>query len=215
MSNEIFKNLKKAVLEFDAKQAANLVTKALEDKIDSIEILDALTEAIREVGDKFGKGEIFLPELIGSSEAMQSAASIIEEEIKKTGGANRESLGTVVVGTVHGDIHNIGKSMVCTLLLADGFEVIDLGIDVEADSFVKAVKEHNADILAMSALLTMYTAEQKKVIDKLKEQGIRDKVKVMVGGGSINEEFAKIIGADGYAPTAPEGVKLAKRLLRK
>jgi len=214
MANQILDNLKKAVLECDAQGASSWAAKAVEEKVDLLKALDALTDAIREVGDGFGKGEIFLPELVGAAEAMQSATSIIEEELKKTG-AKRESLGTIVAGTVFGDIHNIGKSMVCTLLVAAGFEVIDLGVNVETERFIQAVKDYKADVLAMSALLTMYTAEQKKVIDRLKEEGIRDKVKVIVGGGAINEEFARMVGADGYAPTAPEGVALTKKLLGK
>lgn len=211
---EILENLRRAVKEYDLKGAASLAKKAMEDKVDPIKALDALTEAIREVGDGFGKGELFLPELISAAEALQSATPIIEEEIKKTG-AKRESLGRVVAGTVFGDIHNIGKTMVCTLLTADGFEVIDLGIDVEAGRFVEAVKKHKPDILAMSALLTMTASEQQKVVEALKKEGIRDKVKVIVGGGAISEEFAKTIGADGYDATAPGGVKLARSLIGK
>lgn len=214
MESEILENLKRAVLEYDAKGAASWARKAVEEKIGPLKALDALTKAIREVGNGFGKGELFLPELVGAADAMLNATPIIEEEIKRTG-AKRESVSTVVVGTVFGDIHNIGKSMVCTLLTADGFEVIDLGINVEVERFVEAVKKHKPGILAMSALLTMFTSEQKKVIEALKKEGIRNKVKIMVGGGAISEEFAQSIGADGYAPTAPEGVELARRLIGK
>lgn len=214
MESEILENLKRAVLEYDAKGAASWARKAVEEKIGPLKALDAMTEAIREVGNGFGKGELFLPELVGAADAMLNATPIIEEEIKRIG-AKRESVSTVVVGTVFGDIHNIGKSMVCTLLTADGFEVIDLGINVEVERFVEAVKKHKPGILAMSALLTMFTSEQKKVIEALKKEGIRNKVKIMVGGGAISEEFAQSIGADGYAPTAPEGVELARRLIGK
>ena len=214
MEAEIFGKLRKAVVEYDCEGAASWARKAVKEKIDPIKALDALTEAIREVGNGFGNGELFLPELVGAADAMQSAIPIIEEELKKIG-AKRESVGTVVAGTVFGDIHNIGKSIVCTLLTADGFEVIDLGIDVPAERFVEAVKGYKPDILAMTSLLTMFTLEQKKVIKVLKEEGIRDKVKVMVGGGAINADFAKSIGADGYDPTAPGAVKLARRLIGK
>jgi 5-methyltetrahydrofolate--homocysteine methyltransferase len=119
----------------------------------------------------------------------------------------------VVIGTVAGDIHDIGKNMVGTLLKAGGFEVHDLGIDIQADKFVEAVVEYEAEILAMSALLTTTAPQQKKVIELLKEQGLRDKVKVMVGGGGISEDFAETIGADGYDPTAPGAVNLARRFV--
>ena len=145
---------------------------------------------------------------------MQSAVPIIEEELKRTG-AKRVLPGTVVAGTVFGDIHSIGKTMVCALLTADGFDVIDLGINVKADQFVEAVKKHRPDILAMSALLTVFASEQKKVIETLKKEGIRDEVKIMVGGGAISQEFADRIGADGYDPTAPGAVKLARNLIGK
>ena len=137
---------------------------------------------------------------------------ILEEELKKTG-AKRKVLGTVVAGTVFGDIHSIGKSMVCTLLVAGGFEVHDLGVNIKAEEFLEAMEKYQADILAMSALLTMTAPEQRKVIAALKEKGIREKVKVMVGGGAITAEFAESIGADGYDPTAPGAVELARRLV--
>ena len=214
MGNEMFEKLQKAIKEYDAQAAESLAKQAMQEKMDPIEVLDALTDAIRQVGDGFGKGELFLPELVGAADAMQKATPILEEEIKKSG-ARRESVGRVVVGSVYGDMHNIGKTMVCTLLTADGFEVIDLGINVETRQFIKAVKEHNAHIVAMSALLTTTAQEQKNVIAALKEAGLREKVKIMVGGGAISEGFAESIGADGYDPTAPGAVDLARKFVGK
>ena len=214
MSNEILENLKKAILEYESEKAANLAREALEKKIDPAKALNVMTEAVRQVGDGFGKGELWLPDLVGAADAMQSAMPIIQKEIKRKG-AKVETLGVVVVGTVFGDIHNIGETMVCTLLAAEGFTVHDLGVNVTAEKFIEAVKKYKADILAMSALMTMTAPEQRKVIAILKKENLRDKVKVMVGGGSITEEFAKNIGADGYDPTAPGGAKLARRLLNK
>jgi len=214
METEIFENLRRAVIEYDKKGAASWAKKAMEEKVDPVKALNALTEAIREVGDGFAKGELFLPELVRAADALQCATPIIEEEIKKTG-AKRKSLGRVVVGTVFGDIHNIGKTMVCTLLTADGFEVIDLGINIEAEKFIEAVKKYEADILAMSALLTLSAPEQQKIIEGLKKEGLRDNVKIMVGGGAISEGFAETIGADGYDPTAPGAVTLARRFVGK
>lgn len=214
MSIEILENLKKSVIEYDAEGAVRWVRKAIDERIDPLKVVDALTTGIKQVGDGFGKGELWLPDLVGAAGVMQSAIPIVEEEIKKRG-AKRETLGTVVIGTVYGDIHSIGKTMVSTLLIAEGFTVNDLGINVIAEKFIEAIKKYKADILAMSSLLTTTAPEQKKVIDTLKKEGFRDKVKVMVGGGAITEEFAESIGADGYDATAPGAVKLAKNMVVK
>jgi corrinoid protein of di/trimethylamine methyltransferase len=213
-SDHIIENLKRAVIEYDADGAASWSQKALAGNIDPIQVMEALTGTIRQVGDRFGKGELWLPDLVGAADAMQAAMPIVERELRRAG-AKRESLGTVVIGTVFGDIHDIGKSMVCTLLTAGGFEVHDLGINVSAEKFLDAVDEHKAEILAMSALLTTTAPEQRKVIELLKKRGIRDKVKIMVGGGALTTDFAESIGADGYDPTAPGAVELARRLVGK
>lgn len=214
MSIEVLENLKKAIMEYDSQGAANWARKAVEAGIDPVEALDAMTVAIRQVGNGFGRGEFWLPDLIGAADAMSAATPILEEEIKRRG-TKRESLGTVVIGTVYGDIHTIGKTMVATLLTANGFQVYDVGINVTAEKFVEAIKQYKPDMLAMSALMTMTAPEQKKVIESLKKEGLRDKVKIMVGGGAITQEFADSIGADGYDPTAPGAVKLARKLVGK
>jgi corrinoid protein of di/trimethylamine methyltransferase len=214
MSSEILENLKKAITGYDREGAADWARKAVREKIDPIKALDTMTVAIRQIGDGFGKGELWLPDLVGAAAAMTAATPIIEEEINRVG-ATRESLGIVVIGTVYGDIHTIGKTMVATLLTANGFAVNDLGINVTAESFVQGVNEHKADILAMSALMTTTAPEQRKVVGALKKEGIRDTVKIMVGGGAITQEFADSIGADGYDPTAPGAVELARRLVGK
>ncbi len=214
MENVILENLGRAVKDYDVQGAVQWANNAVEEGIDPLLALDSLTEAIREVGDAFGAGELFLPELVSAAEAMQAAMPIIEERLHSSG-LERESVGKVVAGTVTGDIHNIGKSMLCTLLVADGFEVIDLGIDVSTERFLEVVKNERPDVLAMSALLTITAMEQKKVIEALKEAGIRDRLKIIVGGGAINDEFAAGIGADGYDPTAPGGVGLCRSLLGK
>lgn len=214
MSNEILRNLKKAVLEYDGEAAANWARKALEEMVDPAKALDALTEGIKQVGDGYGRGELWLPDLVGAAEAMKGAVPILEEEIKRRG-KKRETAGVIVLGTVKGDIHDIGKNIVATLLTINGFGVVDLGVDVATEKFIGAVVQHKADILALSALLTMTAHEQRRVIDALKEEGIRDKVKVMVGGGALTQGFADDIGADGYEPTAVGAAKLARRLTGK
>lgn len=209
---DILDNLKKAVFEYDRQLAARSAVEAVEKGIDPIEAMNVMTTAIREIGLAFGKGELWLPELVGASDAMQGATPILEEEMKRKG-RHRESLGMVVAGTVFGDIHSIGKTMVTTLLTAAGFRIEDLGINVKAEEFSTAVKKHDADLLVMSALMTTTMTEQEKVIEALKKEGTREKVKVMVGGAAVTDEFAESIGADGYDPTAPGAAELARRLL--
>ena len=212
MEREILDNLIKCVVEYDVKGAAEWARKSVSEGVDPLKSLDALTEAIRQVGDEFALGERWLPDLVGAADALQSAMPVLETEIKRRG-IIRESVGTVVIGTVKGDIHTIGKTMVGTFLTAAGFQVHDIGVDVSAQQFVDAVRQYKADIVAMSALLTFTAPEQKRVIEVLKEAGIRDQVKVIVGGGAITEAFAKSIGADGYRPEAPAVVGLAKQLV--
>ncbi len=212
MTSENIEKLKKVVMDFDIDSAESVAKEALDSGVDPIDAANALTQSIQIIGDKFGKGELFLPDLVCASEVLKNAFPPINAAIEAKG-EKQKSVGTVVIGTVFGDIHNIGKNMVATLLYASGFEVIDLGINVKSEDFLKAVKEKNPDVLAMSALLTTTAMEQKNVIEGLKKDGVRDKVKVIVGGSPINQEFADSIGADGYGATAPEGVKLVKRLL--
>lgn len=214
MDLEVLEQLKKAIIEYDRQGAVKFAKKAVEEKVDPIQALDAMTVAIRQVGDGFGRGDLWLPELVGAAAAMAAATPIVEEEIKRVD-ARRESLGTLVIGTVSGDIHTIGKTMVATLLTADGFVVKDLGTNVSAEGFVSGIKQYKADILAMSALMTTTAPEQRKVIEILKKEGLRGEVKIMVGGGAITQGFADSIGADGYDPTAPGAVKLARRLAEK
>ena len=213
MENEILANLAKAVKDYDAPGAAALAGQAMELGIEPSLALDALTESIREVGDAFGTGELFLPELVGAAEAMEAAMPIVEKFIKQRG-ETRASAGKVITGTVFGDIHNIGKTIFSTLLTADGFEVIDLGINVPTEKFVETVRLEQPDVIAMSALLTITAQEQKNVIEALTAAGLRDGLKVIVGGGAISQRFADSIGADGYAPTAPGGVSLTRELLQ-
>jgi len=212
MEIEILENIKKAVMGYNRKEVASWARKAVEQKVDPIKALNAFTEAIRQVGDGFERGELWLPDLVGAADAMQDGTLILEEEIKRTG-VEKKGIATVVAGTVFGDIHSIGIGMVCALLTAAGFDVHMLGVNVKVEQFVEAVKQYKPDILAMSALLTYTAQEQGKVIDALKKEGIRNKVKVMVGGGALNIDFAKRIGADGYEPTAPRAVDLARKLL--
>jgi trimethylamine corrinoid protein len=210
----ILDNLRKAIFEYNNNLASASAIAAVKKGIDPLEAMKVMTVAIREIGDAFGKGELWLPDLVGASDAMQAATPVLEEEMKRRG-AHRQSLGTVVAGTVFGDIHSIGKTMVTTLLTAAGFHVEDLGVNVKAEAFVEAIQKHSGDLLAMSALMTTTMTEQEKVIETLKREGIRERVKVMIGGAAVTDEFAEEIGADGYDPTAPGAVELARELLGK
>ncbi|NLA27192.1 MAG: hypothetical protein GX878_07330 [Firmicutes bacterium] len=212
MTEEILAGLKNAVLDFESEEAIKYAALAIENNVDPIEAMDVMVEAIKIIGDGFQTGELFLPELVGAADVMQKATPIIEKAIRERGG-KRQTLGTVVIGTVFGDIHTIGKSMVATLLTAEGFTVHDVGINVASDDFMDAVNRYEPDILAMSALLTTTAPETIKVIESLKKAGKRELVKVMVGGGAISEEFANHVGADGYSPTAPGAVNTAIKLL--
>ena len=212
--SEIIDGLKEAIIGYDKNLARQLATQALEEGIDPGEILDATTEVIRKIGDDFGKGELFLPELVGAASAMSEAISVVEVKIEKSG-EKVEKIGTVVLGTVKGDIHDIGKTMVKTFLVAENFRVIDLGVDVAPEKFIQAIDKYNAEILALSALLTTTVTEQRKTIETLTDKGIRDKLKVIIGGAAANQEYSDEIGADGYESTAPRASRLCKSLLNK
>ncbi len=209
----LLKELKNAVLNYDVEGAVEAAKKVLKEGVDPImAIEEGLASGIREVGDKYGAGEVFLTELMMAAEAMKAAVEVLKPEILKRG-SSLKTLGKVLIGTVEGDIHDIGKNLVATMLMVNGFEVIDLGADVPVEVFVQKVKELKPNILGMSALLTTTMPKQKEVIEKLREEGLRDKVKVLVGGAPVTEEWAREIGADGYAPNAIEAVKVAKRVL--
>ena len=212
MSNDILDNLKKAILDYDPDASTEWARKAVEAGLNPADALAAMTDAIRVIGEGFREGDLFLPDLVGGADALTAATPIIEEEIQRIG-AKTETMGIVVIGTVYGDIHTIGKTMVATLLQAEGFTVHDIGINVTAEEFVAGIRKHKPDILAMSALMTMTAPEQRKVVESLQAEGLRDGVKIMVGGGAITQEFADSIGADGYNPTAPGAAKLARTLM--
>ena len=208
---EHLENLVEAIRAYNSKGAESSAQKAMDEGVDPLAALDAVSGVMKDIGDRFEAEELWLPDLIGAADAAQAALAVIEIKIVGSG-QQPERQGIVVLGTVSGDIHNIGKTMVGALLTAHGFKVVDIGTNVTSAQFIEAVKDNNADILALSALLTTTAVEQAKVIESLKEEGLRDQVKVMVGGGAITPEFADEIGADGYRATAPEAVGLAVEL---
>jgi corrinoid protein of di/trimethylamine methyltransferase len=213
MSEELYKQMAQAVIDGDDDEAAALAQKALDQGVDPLEAINkGFTAGMDVVGELYASGEYFLPDLILGGEAMKAALSVLEPALQAAGQA-RAVLGKVVLGTVKGDIHEIGKSLVGSMLAANGFEVYDLGIDVEAEGFVAKAREYDADIVALSALLTTTMLHQRDVIEHLSEAGLRDKVKVMVGGSPVTQAWADQIGADGFAEDAANAVTVAKRLM--
>ena len=207
------KRLAEAVVEGDAEKSEETAKKTVELGLDPLQVLDeGIIKPLREIGDRFGRGEIFLTDLVMSAEAAKVAMEVLVAEIKRRG---REVgyLGRVVLGTVAGDIHDIGKNIVGALLSVEGFEVIDLGADVPTEKFVEKVRELKPNILGLSALLTVTMPVQREVIEALKEAGLRDTVKVMVGGAPVTAEWAEEIGADAYGADAIDAVKKAKKLI--
>ncbi len=212
MKEQLFAELAETVHTFDRERAEKLALESIAAGIDPLETLEALTKAIREIGDLYDSGEVFLPELIAASEVTSAASAPLEAEIERCN-MKKQSMGRVVIGTVFGDIHDIGKNMVATLLRASGFDVYDCGTNVKSDLFIERIRREQADLLALSALLTTTAEEQRRTISALKEQGLRDTVGIMVGGGGITKKFADDIGSDGYAATASGAAALAKKLL--
>ena len=205
--------LNEGVIKGDGSVVEAEVNKALSEGAEARDILvKGLIGGMGVVGERFGAGDMFLPEVLMSAHAMHQGLDIVKPLLAKAG---EKALGSVVIGTVEGDIHDIGKRIVGFMLEGNGYEVTDLGTDVKAEAFVQAIEEHKPDILGMSALLTTTMPNMGKTIDLLKEKGLRKGIKVMVGGAPINEQYAKSIGADGYAPEAGSAVELVKKLLAR
>jgi corrinoid protein of di/trimethylamine methyltransferase len=212
MSEEILAKLAQAVIDGEPEDAEDLARQALEAGLDPLRCInEGLTPGIDRVGELFATGEYFLPDLIIGGDAMKAALAVLEPAL--AGDQERKVLGRVVLGTVEGDLHEIGKTLVGTMLTANGFEVTDIGIDRPAAEFVSAVKETGATLVGASALLTTTMLHQQEVIEALREAGLREQVKVMVGGAPVTKSWAAKIGADGYAEDAISAVDLAKRLV--
>lgn len=200
-----------AILKGQLEESIRLTTEAVSREIPPKTIIDNyMTKAMEEVGRRFENHEAFVPELLLAGRAMKGALEVLRPHLSRGSSAH---LGKVVIGTVKGDLHDIGKNLVASMLEGCGFEVINIGIDISSDKFIQVIKEHEADILCMSALLTTTMGYMEEVINALKVSGIRDKVKVMIGGAPVSESFARQIGADGYSENANAAVCLAKSLI--
>ena len=195
----------------DAEKVGELVKQALEENLLPKDILEnGLIKGMDIIGAKFKKNEVYVPEVLIAARAMHAGMSILRPKLIETGVKN---IGTIAIGTVKGDLHDIGKNLVKMMLEGAGFEVIDLGVDVSTDRFVEAVKEHKLNIIGMSALLTTTMVNMAEVIKALEAAGLRDKVKVMIGGAPITQNYADQIGADGYSPDAASAVDKAKTFI--
>lgn len=215
MSHPLHAQMKQAIYDGDPDAAQELARQALAANLDPLEaIQQGYLPGMQQVGREFGDGQLFLPDVVLAAEAMKKAAAILEPEMKKRG-TSRETAGCVVLGTVQGDVHEIGKSLVGTLLSANGFEVHDLGVDVPFEKFAEKAREVKADIVGVSALLTTTMTGQRNVIEALDDLGLRPGVKVMVGGAPVTRAWAEEIGADGYSEDAISAVELAKSLMTR
>ena len=209
--SDILIEIKNAIVEGQIAVVKEKIDQALELGLDPADVLNTgMVEAMSEVGKRFERGESFVPEMLLAARAMQSGLVILRPSLVK---ADFKSAGKVAIGTVKGDLHDIGKNLVSMMLEGAGFEILDLGTDVAPEKVVSIVRESSPDILALSALLTTTMSNMKVTIDALKDAGLRGRVKVMVGGAPVTEVYAQLIGADGYSPNAARAVTLAKSLV--
>ena len=214
METELYQSMRDAILDGDEELAAELAMSALNNDLDLTKAMnEGFLKGIQEVGELYQAGEYFLPELVCAADAMKAALEILTPALKKASGGADISKGRVVIATVEGDVHDIGKKIVAAMLTAAGYDVTDMGIDVPAERIIQAVSEKRPDVLGLSALLTTTMQEQKNVISMLEKEDLRDQVKVIIGGAPVSSRWAELIHADGYSDNAADAVKLVNRLL--
>jgi len=207
----ILAEAKQSIIDFDTAKAVSIAKQALAENLDPIAVIEkGFCEGIKQVGDLFGRGEVFLPELILSAQVMKEATGVLDEALK---GANARAKGKFLMATVEGDVHDIGKGIVVSLLKAQGIEVFDIGREVPVATIIEKALEYDVDIIGTSALLTTTMIQQKKLEEELKKQGLRDRFKTMVGGAPCTKRWADKIGADAYAEDAAEAVRLSLEFL--
>ncbi len=211
---DILEKIRESLINLDPDSTRRFVEEAVRNNISIRDILNAMSSGMEEIGRRYERGEYFVADLVVAADIFKDIMdSILRPLIKKSIG--EKAVGRVVIGTVYGDVHDIGKNLVATFLEAAGFEVIDLGVDVPPQKFVEAVKKYNPDIVGMSTLITSTMPHMKDVIDALKREGLREKVKIIVGGAPVTEEFAREIGADAYGENAFKAVEICKKLIGK
>jgi trimethylamine corrinoid protein len=212
MSNKIFEEAIKAIVEGDLEKATELAKQGLAEGIDPLELMtNGFIPGINEVGEQFGSGKLFIPGLVKSADAMEKATAIINKAIPQE---KETASGRIVIGTVEGDMHDIGKTIVVSLLRANGFDVLDLGRDVPPERFIEEAEKFNADIIGSSTLLTTTMPVQKELEEELRKAGLKDKYKTIVGGAPVTRRWAKRIGADAFAQDAGDGVNKVKQLMK-
>jgi len=212
---ELLARMEKAIIEGNKEECETLAREALEKKMDLNGVIEkGYVPGIQKVGDLWEKGEYFLPELITGAECMKAAMLILQPEMEKSQ-IQTQSKGKVVIGTIQGDIHDIGKNLVASMLSANGFEVYDLGADVQLEKFVEKAEEEGAGFICLSALLTTTMLGQKRVVEIIKEKNLSDRIKVLVGGAPVNQKWADDIGADGYGENAMVAVKVAQKIIEE
>ncbi|MBK9926051.1 MAG: corrinoid protein [Anaerolineales bacterium] len=215
MFEELYKQMAQSIIEGEKEIAIELAQKSIEVGMPPLDaITKGFVQGVNYIGDLFGKGEAFLPELVMAGEAMKAAVAVLEPELLKLGEA-REMMGRVVLATVEGDIHEIGKTLVGTMLTASGFEVVDLGVDQSAEKIIGKALEIDANLIGLSALLTTTMVRQRELIEELDKEGLRPRIQVMVGGAPITKDWATKINANGTSEDAIGAVQLAKRLVGK
>ncbi len=207
----ILESLQELMIELNEEKVINLVEQALADKLDPFSLIDSLSAALNTIGERFSEGNCFIPELIKSGQIFEKTMAIVEPELK--GKKARESKGLVIVGTVKGDLHDLGLKLVSLTLSIAGFEIINLGKDIPTETFIDKVKELNPQILGLSALLTTTLEQQNEVIKALKDQNLRDNVKVMIGGAPVTQNWADSIGADCVGFDAIDALEKARTLI--
>jgi len=196
-----------AIVDLDEQKALELTRKRLESSEDPLKILDDLKRAAKIIGEKYEEGEFFVADLVMAGEIMKGISELIRPKLRELGKA-REAIGKIVIGTVEGDIHDIGKNIVVTMAEATGFEVIDLGVDVPPQKFIEAIKQHSPDIVGMSGLLTLAIESMKRTVNAIKEAGLREKVKIIIGGGAVDQHACEHVGADAWANDAAIGIRI-------
>ena len=213
MTEQVYSAMAQSIIDGESEEAEKLAMQSIEIGIDPLDAINkGFVLGVEQVGNSFSCGDAFLPELVMAGEAMKAAVNALEPELAKQG-KGREMLGTIVIGTIEGDIHDIGKTLVGTMLSIAGFKVLDMGVDVPIMTLVEKARDENADLIGVSSLLTTTMVQQRDVVEALDDIGLSSKIKVMVGGAPVTPEWAEEIGADGYSEDAIGAVAIAKELI--
>lgn len=215
MSKDVLEQLRNAIVSLDAEKAREAAKMGVSSGMEPLTMINqGIRAALEWLGQRFSSGDLFLPELMLAAKAADAAVSVLEPELLKRG-ATRERLGKVLLATVAGDIHDIGKNIVALVMKSAGLEVIDIGVDKQGGEILEAAKKHGVDVIGLSALLTTTMLRMREFVELLQESGLRDRFKVIVGGAPVTQEFSDTIGADGYAADAPRSVELVRRVIGK